>query len=172
MSYIIRPWATRDLKDVMRLIRECASAHGALDQVKTTPEVLRDHGFRKESTFGCLVAEVPSEQKSKRGHTIIGYQFHYLSYCTWDGHILFGEDLYVEPDFRGKGIGTNLLRKAAKIAVEKGCSQFRFISASWNQPAMEFFIKLGATDVTATSSWNLCRIDGEYVQKIVEKVGK
>ncbi|XP_048373510.1 thialysine N-epsilon-acetyltransferase-like isoform X2 [Sphaerodactylus townsendi] len=107
MSYIIRPWARKDLKAIMGLIREAASFHKALDQVKTTPEMLRDEGFGKDATFGCLVAEVPPQQGSKEDGTIVGYQFHYLTYCTWSGHILFGEDLYVLPDFRdgaGKGL--------------------------------------------------------------------
>ncbi|XP_061444401.1 thialysine N-epsilon-acetyltransferase-like [Rhineura floridana] len=172
MSYIIRPWVTRDLKDIMHLIRESAAFHKALDQVTTTPEILRDDGFGKEATFGCLVAEVPPERTSKNGHTIVGYQFHYLSYCTWDGPILFGEDLYVVPEFRGKGIGTSLMNKVAKIALEKGCSQFRFISAQWNQPAMDFFTRLGAVNVTTQDHWHLCHIDGEHVRKLAEQSRK
>ncbi|XP_053122025.1 thialysine N-epsilon-acetyltransferase-like [Hemicordylus capensis] len=172
MSYIIRPWATKDLKDIMRLIKECAAFHKALDQVKTDPEMLRKDGFGKEATFGCLVAEVPPGQKSKEGHTIIGYQFHYLTYCTWDGPVLFGEDLYVVPDFRGKGVGTSLMNKVAKVALEKGCSQFRFISASWNQPAMDFYSKLGALNVTSTDHWNLIHLDSEHIRKLVEQPQK
>ncbi|XP_015275801.1 PREDICTED: diamine acetyltransferase 2-like [Gekko japonicus] len=169
MSYIIRPWALKDLKAVVRLIRESASLHKALDQVKTTPEMLRDDGFREDATFGSLVAEVPPEQRSKEGDTIVGYQFHYLTYCTWDGHILFGEDLYVLPGFRGKGIGSSLLAKAAKIALAKGCSQIRFISANWNQPATDFYTKLGALNVTVQDNWNLCSIEREQIQKLVEQ---
>ncbi|KAL8177035.1 UNVERIFIED_CONTAM: hypothetical protein K2H54_041047 [Gekko kuhli] len=172
MSYIIRPWAPKDLKAVVRLIRELASLHKALDQVKTTPEMLRDDGFREDATFGCLVAEVPPEQRSKEGDTIVGYQFHYLTYCTWDGHILFGEDLYVLPEFRGKGIGSSLLAKAAKIAQSKGCSQIRFISANWNQPATDFYTKLGALNVTVQDHWNLCTVEKEHIQRLVEQAKK
>ncbi|XP_060137375.1 thialysine N-epsilon-acetyltransferase-like [Zootoca vivipara] len=134
--------------------------------------VLRKDGFEKDSTFGCLVAELPPEQKSKDGRTIIGYQFHYLSYCTWDGGILFGEDLYVVPEFRGKGIGTSLMNKVAKIALEKGCSEFRFISARWNQPAMDFYAKLGAVNVTTRDHWHLCHIEGQHVRKLAEQARK
>ncbi|XP_062994390.1 thialysine N-epsilon-acetyltransferase-like [Elgaria multicarinata webbii] len=172
MSYIIRPWAVRDLKQVMQLIKESAAFHKALDQVRITPEMLREDAFGKEATFGCLIAEVPPEQKSKEGHTIVGYQFHYLSYCTWDGPVLFGEDLYVVPEFRGKGIGTSLLNKVAKIALEKNCVQFRFISASWNKTAMDFYTKLGAINVTSQNNWNLCHIDGEHVRKLAEQASR
>ncbi|XP_060112466.1 thialysine N-epsilon-acetyltransferase-like [Heteronotia binoei] len=154
------------------LFQESASLHRALGKVKTTPEILRDEGFRKDATFGCLVAEVPPEQRSKEGDTIVGYQFHYLTYCTWYGHVLFGEDLYVLPDFRGKGIGFSLLAKAAKIALEKDCSQFRFISARWNQPATDFYTKLGAVNVTVRDHWNLCSIEKEHIQRMAEQTRK
>ncbi|XP_026578489.1 diamine acetyltransferase 2-like [Pseudonaja textilis] len=103
MSFLIRPWAKRDVWDVMRLVKELAVSHNALHQVTTSPEALQKDGFEKDAIFGYLVAEVPPAQKSKEGHTIVGYQFHYLTYCTWDGPILFGEDLYVMPEFRGSG---------------------------------------------------------------------
>ncbi|KAJ7313217.1 hypothetical protein JRQ81_004496 [Phrynocephalus forsythii] len=168
MFYTIRPWAVRDVKEVVRLIKEGAAFHKALDQVKTTSEDFIKDGFGKETTFGCLVAEVPPEEKTKEGHTIIGYQFHYLTYCTWDGPILFGEDLYVAPDFRGKGIGTSLLNQVAKIALEKGCSQFRFISTQWNKSATDFFTKRGAVNVTDYNRWLVAHLEGEHVRKMAE----
>uniref|UniRef100_A0A670J2C2 N-acetyltransferase domain-containing protein n=1 Tax=Podarcis muralis TaxID=64176 RepID=A0A670J2C2_PODMU len=106
------------------------------------------------------------------GCTIVGYQFHYLSYCTWHGGILFGEDLYVVPEFRGKGIGTSLMNKVAKIALEKGCSEFRFICARWNQPAMDFYAKLGAVNVTIRDHWHLCHIEGAHVRKLAQEARK
>ncbi|XP_075764056.1 thialysine N-epsilon-acetyltransferase-like isoform X2 [Pelodiscus sinensis] len=133
MSYIIRPWALRDLKDLVRLIQEAAAFHKALDQVKTTP----------------------------KGHTIVGYQFHYSSYCTWERWILFGEDLYVMPEFRGRGIGTSLLNQVAKIALASGYTQFRFMSANWNQPATAFYENLGAVNVSARDSWNVWHMEGQ-----------
>ncbi|XP_053218065.1 thialysine N-epsilon-acetyltransferase-like [Podarcis raffonei] len=172
MSYIIRPWVAGDLKAIMQLIRESAAFHKALDQLTTTPALLRKDGFEKDSTFGCLVAELPPEQKSRDGRTIVGYQFHYLSYCTWHGGILFGEDLYVVPEFRGKGIGTSLMNKVAKIALEKGCSEFRFICARWNQPAMDFYAKLGAVNVTIRDQWHLCHIEGAHVRKLAQEARK
>uniref|UniRef100_A0A8D2Q9N7 N-acetyltransferase domain-containing protein n=1 Tax=Varanus komodoensis TaxID=61221 RepID=A0A8D2Q9N7_VARKO len=104
-----------------------------------------------------------------RCHTIVGYQFHYLSYCTWDGPILFGEDLYVLPEFRGRGIGTSLLNKVAKVSLEGNCFQFRFVSAKWNQAATDFFSKLGAVNVTSQNYWNVLHVDGEHVWKLAEE---
>ncbi|XP_034612592.1 diamine acetyltransferase 2-like isoform X3 [Trachemys scripta elegans] len=136
MSYVVRPWALRDLKDVMRLIREGATFHKALDQVKTTPEVLREDGFGMDPKFGCLVAEVPPDQRSKDG----------------------------------KGIGTSLLSQVAKLALAHGCSQFRFVLANWNQPAMALYEKLGAINVTARDNWVVWHIEGRAMQELAERV--
>ncbi|XP_063158986.1 thialysine N-epsilon-acetyltransferase-like [Candoia aspera] len=183
MSFLVRPWAKRDLRDVMRLVKELAVSHNALHQVKTSPEVsevpkgnhcdvfavLQQDGFREDAIFGYLVAEVPPTQRSKDGHTIVGYQFHYLTYCTWSGPILFGEDLYVMPEFRGRGIGTALLNQAVKIAPEKGCSQFRFISAENHQAATDFFAKKGAVNVTIRDSWHVFHMEEDHIVRLAEK---
>ncbi|XP_015744423.1 diamine acetyltransferase 1-like [Python bivittatus] len=169
MSFLVRPWAKRDLRDIARLVRELAASHNALHQVTTSPETLQQDGLGKDPIFGYLVAEVPPTQKSKDGHTIVGYQFHYPNYCTWFGPVLFGEDLYVMPEFRGRGIGTALLNGAAKVALEKGCSEFRFISAEKHQPATEFFTKKGAVNVTVRDAWHVFHIEGDHLVKLVEK---
>ncbi|XP_048689893.2 thialysine N-epsilon-acetyltransferase-like [Caretta caretta] len=95
------------------------------------------------------------------GHTVVGYQFHYFRYCTWQGRIVFGEDLYVMPEFRGQGIGTSLLSQVAKLALARGCTQFRFMSANWNQPATALYEKLGAVDMTARDNWFVWHIEGQ-----------
>ncbi|XP_058036220.1 thialysine N-epsilon-acetyltransferase-like [Ahaetulla prasina] len=169
MSFLVRPWAQRDVRDVMRLVRELAVSHNVLHQVRTSPEALQKDGFEKDATFGYLVAEVPPAQKSKDGRTIVGYQFHYLTYCTWDGPILFGEDLYVMPEFRGRGVGTALLNRAAKMTLEKGCSQFRFLSAQKDQATNDFFHRRGAVDVTLHDDWHVFRIDREPLLKLLEE---
>ncbi|XP_013921608.1 PREDICTED: diamine acetyltransferase 2-like [Thamnophis sirtalis] len=153
----------------MRLVRELALSHKALRQVTISPEALEKDGFKKDAIFGFLVAEVPPARKSKEGHTIVGYQFHYMTYCTWDGPIFFGEDLYVMPEFRGRGVGTTLLNRAAKIALEKGCSQFRFISAQKHPATPDFYHKRGAIDVTLQDNWHVFRIDRGPLAKLVEE---
>ncbi|XP_060541211.1 thialysine N-epsilon-acetyltransferase-like [Pantherophis guttatus] len=175
MSFLVRPWAKKDVRDVMRLVRELAVSHNALHHVRTSPEALQKDGFEKDAIFGYLVAEVPPARKSKDGtardlgHTIVGYQFHYLTYCTWDGPVLFGEDLYVMPEFRGRGVGTALLNRAAKITLEKGCSQFRFVSGQKHQATTDFFRKRGAVDVTIRDNWHVFRIDRDPLVKLLEE---
>nr|XP_042701948.1 thialysine N-epsilon-acetyltransferase-like isoform X3 [Chrysemys picta bellii] len=147
MSYVVRPWALRDLKDVVRLIRVSSGWK-------------RNRTLREWSCPGVVAT----------GHTVVGYQFHYFSYCTWTGRIVFGEDLYVMPEFRGKGIGTSLLSQVAKLALAHGCTQFRFMLANWNQPAMALYEKLGAIDVTARDNWVVWHIEGRAMRELAERV--
>ncbi|XP_070583124.1 thialysine N-epsilon-acetyltransferase isoform X2 [Erythrolamprus reginae] len=135
MSFLIRPWAKRDVQDVMRLVRELAKSHNALHQVRTSPEALQKDGFENDAIFGYLLAEVPSTRKSRDG----------------------------------RGVGTALLNRAAKIALEKGCSQFRFISTEKHQSTSDFYRKKGAVDVTVCDHWHVFRIDRDPLAKLVEK---
>ncbi|CAM4319661.1 unnamed protein product [Lepidochelys kempii] len=153
---------------IEKAAQEGAKFHKALDQVKTTPEALREDGFGRHPKFGCLVAEVSRDHRSKDGHTIVGYQFHYFRYCTWQGRIVFGEDLYVMPEFRGQGIGTSLLSQVAKLALARGCTQFQFMSATWNQPATALYEKLGAVDMTARDNWLVWHIEGQAMGEMAK----
>ncbi|KYO44796.1 sentrin-specific protease 3 [Alligator mississippiensis] len=152
MSCLIRACGPRDLKEVMRLIREAAACHKALDQVTTTPEELEADGFRPQPKFGILVAERPP--MSQDGPPLVGYQFHYFSYCTWGGKVLFGEDLYVMPQFRGQGIGTSLMQALAKVAMAHGCPELRFLWPRGGRAAPGLYEHLGAVDVTARDGWH------------------
>uniref|UniRef100_A0A670J0L4 N-acetyltransferase domain-containing protein n=1 Tax=Podarcis muralis TaxID=64176 RepID=A0A670J0L4_PODMU len=157
--------ATRICTDAPLQVVGAAGCERASHHVRNPSELMLNLGFRwcwelspSPFPFNMLFNFAPPP--CSPGCTIVGYQFHYLSYCTWHGGILFGEDLYVVPEFRGKGIGTSLMNKVAKIALEKGCSEFRFICARWNQPAMDFYAKLGAVNVTIRDHWHLCHIEG------------
>ncbi|KAL7983004.1 hypothetical protein Chor_013610 [Crotalus horridus] len=148
MSFLVRPWVKRDALDVVRLVRVQNSSLSFF--------------FLSALSLTQFAAPFPPA-----GHTIVGYQFHYLSYCTWDGPVLFGEDLYVMPEFRGRGVGTALLNRACKIALEKGCSQFRFISAEKHQTTTGFYHKKGAVNVTDRDTWHVFRIDRDPLAKLV-----
>uniref|UniRef100_A0A8C3FAG1 N-acetyltransferase domain-containing protein n=1 Tax=Chrysemys picta bellii TaxID=8478 RepID=A0A8C3FAG1_CHRPI len=164
MSYVVRPWALRDLKDVVRLIRVSSGwKRNRTLREWSCPGVVATGGDRTQKSWlpaSYVPLSLPSTLVSP-GHTVVGYQFHYFSYCTWTGRIVFGEDLYVMPEFRGKGIGTSLLSQVAK---------FRFMLANWNQPAMALYEKLGAIDVTARDNWVVWHIEGRAMRELAERV--
>ncbi|CAK6953703.1 diamine acetyltransferase 2b [Scomber scombrus] len=101
MNFKVRPAAAEDCKDISRMIMELAVYENMPDQVKISHKELERDGFCQNPFFGCLVAEVPEEHKSKEGFTVIGYALYFYTYSTWMGRSVYLEDLYVMPEFRG-----------------------------------------------------------------------
>uniref|UniRef100_A0AAQ4REJ0 Spermidine/spermine N1-acetyltransferase family member 2a, tandem duplicate 1 n=1 Tax=Gasterosteus aculeatus aculeatus TaxID=481459 RepID=A0AAQ4REJ0_GASAC len=114
MDFSIRPANVEDCKDVARMIVELSEYEKVADQVKVTQRDLEQDGFSKNPFFHGIVAEVPEQHKTKEGHTKIGYALYFYSYSSWSGRAVYMEDLYVMPEFRGKGIGKALMSKVAQ----------------------------------------------------------
>ena len=93
-----------------------------------------------------------------------GFVFYFHNYSTWQGRWgLYLEDLFVRPEYRGNGIGKALLVELARIAVEKGCGRFQWQVLDWNQPAIDFYEKLGAK---ALREWITMRVDGDALERL------
>jgi GNAT superfamily N-acetyltransferase len=130
--------ATRDhVPALLALIRELAAYEKKRDTaVVTEADLLRD-GFGPQPKFRALIADWNREP--------VGYASFFYFYSTFQGRpALFLEDLFVLEEFRSKGIGKALLAAVAKLAVEEGCYGLRWEVLDWNQPAIEFYEKLGA----------------------------
>ncbi|XP_042330096.1 thialysine N-epsilon-acetyltransferase isoform X1 [Sceloporus undulatus] len=169
----IRACRPEDCAQVLRLVRELAEYEKTPEQVKISDQELCQDGFGQDAFYKCLVAEVPPEHQSKAGHTIIGYALYFFTYSTWKGRNIYMEDLYVMPEFRGKGIGKKLMRTIAEIGLEKGCTQMKFSVLDWNQPAMDFYFSKGAVDLTATEGWHVFRFEADAMRRMARgKEGK
>ncbi|XP_044273215.1 thialysine N-epsilon-acetyltransferase-like isoform X2 [Varanus komodoensis] len=155
----IRACRPEDCADVARLIRELAEFENLSDQVKISEQGLREDGFSQDPFYKCVVAEVPPECRSKAGHTLVGYGLYFFTYSTWKGRNIYVEDLYVMPEFRGKGIGKKLMSAIAKIGLDRGCTQMRLAVLDWNRPAIDFYLGKGATDLTAAEGWHVFRFE-------------
>jgi GNAT superfamily N-acetyltransferase len=134
----IHPATRDDVQTLLGLIRELAiyekKRHRA---VATEGDLLRD-AFGPNPKFRALIAECQNEA--------VGYASFFYFYSTFQGRpSLFLEDLFVLGNFRGKGIGKALLVEVAKLAIEEGCFGLRWEVLDWNQPAIDFYRKLGAT---------------------------
>ena len=93
-----------------------------------------------------------------------GFAFYFFHYSTWRGQpTLFLEDLFVRPQYRGKGIGKALLVHLAKIAVAENCGRFEWQVLDWNTPSIEFYKSLGAE---VMKEWLTMRISGEGIAKL------
>ena len=92
-----------------------------------------------------------------------GFAVWFYSYSTWQAkNGLYLEDLYVSPDYRGTGAGKMLLKHLAGIAVEKGCGRFEWSVLDWNESAIRFYERMGAS---LLPDWRICRLSGTALQR-------
>uniref|UniRef100_A0A8C1FVL2 TNF superfamily member 12 n=1 Tax=Cyprinus carpio carpio TaxID=630221 RepID=A0A8C1FVL2_CYPCA len=119
MDFTIRAATLEDCKDISRMILELAEHEKVSDQVKITQRDLEQDGFSKNPFFHGIIAEVPEHHKSREGHTKVGYSLYFYTYSSWKGRAVYMEDLYVMPEFRGKGIGKALMSKVSQVNMQR-----------------------------------------------------
>ncbi|XP_027143983.1 diamine acetyltransferase 2 [Larimichthys crocea] len=136
------------------------------DRVKITQKDLEQDGFSKNPFFHSIIAEVPEYHKTKEGHTKIGYALYFYSYSSWKGRAIYMEDLYVMPEFRGKGIGKALMRKVAQV-TGPGC-RLNFTILNWNKSSLDFYPNQGCFDVKADLGYHYMICEGEVLQHVAQ----
>ena len=133
----VRPAESSDVPLILRFIRALAVYEREPDAVAATEEALLAHGFGPNPYYHCLIAELDGLPA--------GFAFYFFDYSTWIGKPgLYLEDLFVDPPFRGKGVGRALLEHLARIALERGCGRMKWEVLDWNQPAIDFYRAMGA----------------------------
>lgn len=137
MSITIRPGKTQDLPEVVKMIKELADYEKSFDQVKITEEILEKDGFGSHPYFWLLIAEKNGE--------IAGLAFYFIRYSTWKGKTLYLEDFIVKNEYRRQGIGTLIFEELQNIVREEELSGIVWQVLAWNDLAIEFYKKLGAT---------------------------
>jgi GNAT superfamily N-acetyltransferase len=154
----IRGAMPADVSQILGFIRSLAAYEREPDAVTATEEGLLGHGFGPNPFYSCLIAEQDGEPA--------GFALFFYNYSTWLGRPgLYLEDLFVEPRFRGLGIGKALLQRVAAIALEKGCGRMQWEVLDWNTPAIDFYRAMGAEFL---DEWRNVRISGEALVKLAE----
>ena len=147
----------KDAGLLLYFIKELAVYEKMLDLVVATEETLQEWMFEKEKAEAIFVLENGKE---------VGMALFFHNFSTFVGRAgLYLEDVYVLPEYRGKGYGKALLKKLAQIAVERGCGRFEWVCLDWNQPSIDFYRSLGAVP---QDDWTIYRLDGEALKKLAE----
>jgi GNAT superfamily N-acetyltransferase len=156
MTTAIRNAIEADVPEILSLIRALAAYERAPDAVKATEADLRKHGFGPNAYYQCLLAETDGQP--------VGFALYFFDYSTWMGRPgIYLEDLFVYPEFRGRGIGKALLGRVAAVAVEKGCARLKWEVLDWNTSAIEFYSTMGAE---LTAGWRTMRVTGENLARL------
>lgn len=148
----IREATPADIPAILGLVAELAAYEKEPDRAVATPDDFRavlfpEHGH--PSTF-CHVAETEDG--------VVGIALWFLSFSTWTGKQgIWLEDLFVDPQRRGTGLGKALLGSLAQICLERGYTRLEWCVLNWNTPSIAFYEALGAT---AQSDWTTYRLDG------------
>lgn len=156
-SYLLRAGEPRDLADLVRLIAALADYEKLTHLLDITAEKLRPHLFGDKPVAEALVAELPNG-------SVVGFALFFTNFSTFlcrPG--LYLEDLFVLPEHRQLGIGKAMLQALARLAVERGCGRFEWSVLDWNEPAIRFYEKMGAT---AMPDWRICRMTGEALETL------
>jgi GNAT superfamily N-acetyltransferase len=158
MGTTIRAATADDVGLILRFIRALAKYEREPEAVEATEDDLLRDGFGKAPYYQCLIAEHDGQPA--------GFALYFYDYSTWLGRPgLYLEDVFVDPPFRGLGIGKALLRRLAGIALEKGCERMKWEVLDWNQPAIDFYAGLGAEFLDA---WRNVRVSGEALRLLAE----
>lgn len=143
---------------VLYFIRELATYERMPDEVVATEEMLREWLFKKRGAEVIFACEDGKE---------VGFALFFHNFSTFVGRAgLYLEDLYVLPEYRGKGYGKALLKRLAAIAVERGCGRMEWVCLDWNQPSIDFYRSLGARPM---DDWTIYRLAGETLERLAEK---
>jgi len=152
----IRPATADDVPAMVRLVHDLAAYEKAPEQCVLTEEMLHERLFGTAPALYAHVAEVEG--------TVVGIAIWFLNFSTWDGvHGIHLEDLYVDPDHRGSGLGKALLAELARICVERRYSRLQWPVLDWNTPSIDFYRALGAVDL---EEWRTYRLAGEALQAL------
>lgn len=138
MSIELRPATADDVATILELVRRLAAIQDAADYVQSTAEDLLRDGFGPIPRFHVLLAESASPTP-----TAVGLALYYFTYSTWAGRAnLYVEDLYVDPDHHGAGIGGRLMAAMARIALDQGCQRLE-LAVKTDNKARGFYERLG-----------------------------
>lgn len=159
MSELTFRYATKDdVSRILYFIKELATYEKMLDEVVATEDLLAEWIFEKNKAEVIFALEDNKE---------VGFALFFHSFSTFIGRSgIYLEDLYIMPEYRGKGYGKAVLKELACIAVERGCGRLEWSCLDWNKPSIDFYLSFGAKPM---DDWTVYRIAGDILSELASK---
>ena len=147
----------KDTALILEFIKELAEYEHMSDEVIATEELLKEWIFEKKKAEVIFALEEGRE---------VGFALFFHNFSTFLGRAgIYLEDLFVKPEYRGKGYGKGLLKKLARLALERGCGRLEWACLDWNKPSIEFYLSLEAQPM---DEWTVYRLTGDTLRKMAE----
>ena len=142
---------------ILDFIRRLAEYEKMPDQVIATEELLREWIFEKQKAEVIFALDNGREA---------GFALFFHNFSTFLGRAgIYLEDLFVLPEYRGRGYGKALLKRLAQITLERGCGRLEWSCLDWNRPSIGFYLSMGAA---AMDDWTTYRLTGDTLKKMAE----
>ncbi len=157
-KFQIKTASESDAPLVLDFIKKLADYEKLSYEVSATPEDLKNTLFSENSNSEAIIGYWDEQP--------VTFAIFFHNYSTFLGKKgLYLEDLFVLPEFRGKGIGKKMLKHLAKTAIDRDCGRFEWSVLDWNKPAIQFYKSIGAE---LKQEWIITRVTGESLIKLAE----
>lgn len=157
-DFTIRPATRADVPIILQLIRDLATYERAPNEVTATEAGLAEVLFGQKPSAEVVLAFA--------GDNPVGFAVFFQNFSTWLGRPgIYLEDLFVKPEMRGRGYGRALLVHLAQIARNRNCSRMEWAVLDWNEPAIQFYRKLGAKPM---DEWTVFRLARDGIASLAE----
>lgn len=151
----IRHAAPGDEALILAFVKELAEYEHAVDAVIADEALLAEEIFVKGHAEVLFISEDARE---------VGFALFFHNFSTWLGRSgIYLEDLFVKPEFQGKGYGKTLLSELARLAIARNCGRLEWACLDWNQPSIDFYLSLGAKPM---SEWTTYRLEGDTLSEL------
>lgn len=155
-NFIIREASVEDTPVIITYIKKLAEYERLLDKVVLTEQGIQEFLFGEKPFAEVLLA--------LESNNCVGFALFFHNFSTFEGRPgLYLEDLFIDPEYRGKGYGKALLKQLAAIALDRGCARFEWAVLDWNDPAIDFYKALGAVPM---NEWTVFRMDENAMKKL------
>jgi GNAT superfamily N-acetyltransferase len=159
MNLFVRPARPGDAALVLKFVRQLAEYEKLSHECVTTEAMIDAALFGEHPRVFCDIAEWNGEP--------VGNALWFLNFSTFTGRPgIYLEDIFVRPEFRGRGIGKRLMVHLAQRCVAEGWTRFEWAVLDWNTPSIDFYKSIGAE---LKAEWTVCRVSGDALMRLAER---